>query len=307
MTLLGIGASFAGVAGCRRGDDARRATDTSRPTTATTSGVAPVVDDYGDTVRPTVRPTRIISLNPTTTEILFAIGAGSRVIGRSHWDEWPDSARLIPDLGNGIRPNVEAIVSARPDLVIVYASVDNQPVVHRLHAAGIATLSLKTDLIADFDRTTRMLGRVLGDTMRATRVADSVHATLDRVRAATASLPHPRVVWPFMYRPVMVVGGGSYLTELLAIAGATNIYGSLKEPSPIVTLEDVVRHNPDYVLRSADAAQTGPIDAAWRAVPAVRAGHVLVTRTDLVGRPSVQLGMAAVHLATVLHPGIVLQ
>jgi len=268
---------------------------------------APIVDDYGDTVRLATRPQRIVSLNPTTTEILFTMGAGTRLVGRSHWDSWPNAAHAVPDLGDGIRPNVEAILATHPDLVIVYASVDNQPAIRQLHTAGLVTLALKTDRIADFDRATRILGRVTGDSARAATVADSVHATLERVRAATGSVPHPRVVWPYMYRPVMVVGAGSYLNELLTIAGATNIYAELPEPSPIVALEDVVRRNPDYVLRSADVSQVGPLDAAWRAVPAARAGRVLITRTDIIGRPSVQLGMAAVHLASVLHPELHLQ
>jgi iron complex transport system substrate-binding protein len=248
-----------------------------------------------------------VSLNPTTTEILFTIGAGPRLVGRSHWDQWPDAAHRVPALGNAIRPNVEQLLAVHPDLVVLYASLDNDAARRRLHAAGIPTLSLKIDRINDFDRATRILGRVTGDSVRATIVADSVKATLDRVRAVTASLPHPRVVWPFAYRPVMVVGSGSYLDELITIAGAVNVYHHLPQPSPVVTMEDVVRENPDYVLRSADLAETGPLDQSWNAVPAVRAGRVLVTRTDVIARPSVQLGMAAVHLANVLHPGLDLQ
>ena len=87
-------------------------TRTSRPRAAN-------VDDFGDTVGARAsgsEPRRIVSLNPTTTEILFAIGAGSRLVGRTHWDVFPDSAIAVPDLGNGLRPNVEAVLSAHPDL-----------------------------------------------------------------------------------------------------------------------------------------------------------------------------------------------
>ncbi|MFN2400766.1 MAG: ABC transporter substrate-binding protein, partial [Gemmatimonadaceae bacterium] len=74
-------------------------------------------------------PARIVSLNPATTELLFAIGAGSRVVGRTHWDVWPDSAKLVPDLGPGLRPNVEAVLAKRPDLVIIYGSEENRAAV----------------------------------------------------------------------------------------------------------------------------------------------------------------------------------
>lgn len=265
-------------------------------------------DDYGDPIALQAHPRRIVSLNPTTTEALFAMGASAHLIGRSHWDAWPDSARLIPDLGDAIRPNVEAILAAHPDLVILYASLDNRAAAQRLRAARVNTLAFKIDRVAEFDQTVRLIGRVIGDSARAAWVADSVRNTLRRVRAATAELPHPTVVWPFAYRPVMVVGGGSYMSELLEIAGGRNIYSDLQHPSPVVTLEDVVRRNPDYVIRSIDAAQsvTQPkaLDPAWMAVPAVRAGRVLSAQASLVARPSVQMGEGAVSLARLLHPGI---
>jgi ABC-type Fe3+-hydroxamate transport system substrate-binding protein len=155
------------------------------------------------------------------------------------------------------------------------------------------------------------LGRVIGDSARGFAVADSVKRTLDRVRAATKNLPHPTVVWPFAYRPVMVVGGGSFMTQLLDIAGVRNVYADQRDPSPVVTLEDVVQRNPDYLIRSVDNTQqfTQPkdIDPAWRSVPAVRDGRLLTAPAELVSRPSVRLGEAAVVLATLLHPGLVLR
>jgi len=266
-------------------------------------------DDYGDSIDVGRRPTRVVSLNPTTTEIIFAIGASSRLVGRSQWDAWPDSARFIPNLGNALRPNVEAILAAHPDLVILYASLDNRPSAERLRAAGVATLSLKIDQIREFDRGARLIGRILGDSARGAYLADTVAATLARVRAATRSLPHPTVVWPFSYP--MVVGGGSYMSELIEIAGGQNIYASLPQPSPVVTVEDVVRRNPQYVIRSIDDVQsvTQPELSAgpWRAVPAVREGRVLSANAALAARPSVKLGQAAVELARVLHPGIALR
>jgi ABC-type Fe3+-hydroxamate transport system substrate-binding protein len=265
-----------------------------------TAGSGVLRDDYGDPIVMGASPRRIVSLNPTTTEALFAMGASAHLIGRSHWDAWPDSARRIPDLGDALRPNVEAVLAAHPDLVIVYASLDNRAATQRLRAAGVNTVAFKIDRLADFDRTTRLLGRVIGDSARAAWVADSVRSTITRVRVATARLEHPTVIWPFSYRPVMVVGGGSFMSELLDVAGGRNIYGDLPQPSPVVTLEDVVRRNPDYVIRSIDVTQsvTQPqaLDPAWTALAAVRMGRVISAPAELVARPSVRLGEAAVAL-----------
>lgn len=262
-------------------------------------------DDFGDTVAAHLRPRRIVSLSPTTTEILFAIGAGDRLVGRSRWDIWPPAARRLPALGDAIRPSVESVLAARPDLVVLYATGENRAAARALRAAGIPTLTLRIDQVRDFAAATRRIGVLVGDSARAARVVDSVLGTLRRVRAATASLTHPTVVWPVALRPPMVIGGGSFLNEILRDAGARNVYADRHDPSPVVSLEDVARRDPQLVIRSTGAdAPVGDFRAAWQAVPAVRAGRILPVPGDLVERPSVTMGMAAVQLARLLHPGL---
>ncbi len=262
-----------------------------------------VHDDFGQEVVPGAAR-RIISLSPATTEMLFAIGAGSRVIGRTSWDWYPDSARLVPDMGPGLRPNLEVVVGARPDLVILYASADNRPAADRLRSLGIAVLAIKNDSIGDLARTLRLLGIVTGDSVRPGIVADSVVATLARVRAATAGRSRPTAFWYIWDSPLITIGRGSFMSELLDIAGARNAYADAVAPSPRVTLEDVVRRNPDLVIAGPDGTRKLSTDPRWRALPAVAAGRILIADTALVARPSVRLGEAAVSLARALHPGI---
>lgn len=262
-------------------------------------------DDFSAPMTIGTAPRRIVSLNPTTTEVLFAIGAGSRLVGRSMYDAFPQAALAVPSLGAALRPNVEAIIGARPDLVVLYASQDNRAAADRLRQAGIATAALRIDSIAQFERDTRLLGRMTGDSARAAALVDSVRATLDRVRAATQSLPRPTVFFHTWDRPLITIGGGSFLNELVDIAGGRNVYADLPGPSGVVTIEDVVRRNPDFVLASPITAADIRADPRWRALPAVRAGHVLVFDTTIVGRPSATLGAAARSLADLLHPGAV--
>jgi len=271
------------------------------------SSALPERDDFGDSVvvDASHRPARIVSLNPTTTEILFAIGAGSRVVGRSTYDVFPGEAKSVTDVGMPLRPNVEAVLAVHPDLVILYASADNRPATQRFQQAGVRTLALKIDSIAQFERDTRLLGRLTGDSALAYTLVDSVAATLDRVQAATKSLPRPTVFIPTWDRPLIAIGGGSFLSQLLDIAGARNIYEDVAAPSAVVTIEDVAKRAPDYVMTSPSAAPTIGTDPKWRALSAVRQKHVLVYDTLLVGRPSVTLGAAARSLADLLHPGAV--
>lgn len=267
------------------------------------AGAAPR-DDFGFAIRvATPPPRRIVSLNPATTEILFAIGAGPRVVGRSQYDDFLKAAREVPDLGPALRPNVEAVLDAHPDLVILYGSAENRPAAERLRQAHVSVLGLRFDRIEQFERDARLLGRVTGDSARAAVLVDTIDATLARVRAATRSLPHPTVFMHAWDRPIIAIGGGSFLSQLLDIAGARNIYAAVRAPSAVVTLEDVVQRNPDFVLVSPAAASTVRSSARWQAVPAVRAGRVLVYDTLLVGRPSVTLGAAAVSLARLIHAG----
>jgi iron complex transport system substrate-binding protein len=263
-----------------------------------------LTDDFGDPVRIGQPPTRIVSLNPVTTEMLFAFGAGSRLVGRSQFDLWPDSARLVPDLGNGLQPNVEVVLGAHPDLVILYASQNDRPAAARFRAAGVSTLSLKTDHIADFRRTVQMLGEILADSARARTISDSVFRTLGRVRAATANLPRPTAFWHIWDVPLITIGSGSFMTELVDIAGGRNVYADITAPSATVSLEDVARRDPDFILAGPQGIQKIDQDRRWQIVRAVREGKVLKVDTVLVGRPGVRLGEAAVSLANLLHPGI---
>ncbi|HVF38983.1 MAG TPA: helical backbone metal receptor [Gemmatimonadaceae bacterium] len=266
---------------------------------------APESDDFGDPIVVRSTPRRIVSLNPPMVDLLFALGAGKYLVGRTHWDLSPDSARLVADLGTGIRPNVEAVLGVRPDLVILYASNDNRTAASQLRAAGVNTLSLKVDHIADFHRATRILGALIRDTLRASIVSDSVARTLERVRKATAPLERKRVFWHIWDAPLITIARGSYMNELIEIAGGSNIYGHLPDPSPSVSIEDVIKRNPDYIITGPEGAAKIKKDPRWSAMPAVKAGRIVIADTSLVGRPSVQLGQAAMALASLLHPGAV--
>jgi iron complex transport system substrate-binding protein len=261
-------------------------------------------DHFGDTIRPPARVNRIVSLTPATTEILFALGAGDRLVGRGEYDKWPDAALAVPNLGPGLRPNVEAVIAVKPDLVLLYASQDNRAAAQRLRDAGITTAAFKVDSIEQFDRTTRLLGRLIGDSARGALVADTVMRTLDSVRALTRSLPRVSVVLPVYDEPLLVIGGGSFMSQLVTIAGGRNIYDSIPQPSPAVTFEDIVRLNPDAVLIGPERAEAMRRQPKWRALRAVRAGRILVVDTSLVLRPAVRLGEGAVSLAKLLHPDL---
>jgi iron complex transport system substrate-binding protein len=205
-------------------------------------------------------------------------------------------------MGDGIRPNVEVVLSTRPDLVVLYATGDNRDAARAFRAAGIDVLSLRMNRIEEFEHATRLLGDVLGAEAAAGIIVDSVRATLERVRLATRDLERPSVFllsWP---NPLLTIGAGSFLSQLVEIAGGRNLFDDLPDPSPAVSFEEVLRRDPDVVLAGPQRLAMMRASGLWNTLPAVRGGRMLQLDTALTGRPGVRLGEAAVSIARLLHP-----
>ncbi len=307
VTYLVVASSVASSVACRSGDREAGAPGTQHAATrgATPSaGLAPAdTDDFGTPLPSDASyARRVVSLNPTATEVLFAIGAQARLVGRSAWDEFPPDAAAIPSVGNGIRPNIEAVLQQRPTLVILYATAENRAAAEAFARAGVRTMSLRVDRIAQFMSFTTRLGVAVGEVDRARALVDSVQHTLDAVRTVTSTAKRLTVVWPLWQQPVLAVGGGSYLDELLEIAGGQNVFHDLLAPSPPVSIEEIARRNPDQIVATKRTASEISAKPQWKAVPAVREQRWLHHDPVLTGRPSVVLGSAAVSLARLLHP-----
>jgi iron complex transport system substrate-binding protein len=259
------------------------------------------VDDAGDTVKAPATARRIVSLIPATTELLFAIGAGSAVIGRTAWCDYPAAAATVPNLGDGIAPNVEAVLASRPDLVILYNSAQNADVAARLRTLGIAALRLNTDSLCDFDRVGRLLGRLTGHA----RAADSVAAVFDTALAAatTAVAPprRPKVLLLVWEQPPMTIGRGSFLSELVERAGGRNLFADVTSSAGTVSIEAVASRDPDLILTTT----AGPVGFAerpeWRTVRAVRERRFLPVSGSEFNRPSPRAPAAIRELARLLR------
>lgn len=270
------------------------------------AGEVPAHDDYGQAIDYARPAQRIVSLNPTTTELLFALGAGASVVGRSRWDQWPAQARALPEVGDAIRPSVERVVALRPDLVLLYASGDNRSAAQAMAAAGLRVVALRVDRIADFERCVRALGALAGRRDAAAVALDTLRRSLEVVRAQMERVAgragRPTVFLHVWDNPLLAIGGASYLSELVDVAGGRNVYGEIDQPSPQVSFEDLARRDPAVILAGPAEVTRLVADVRWRGLRAVRDGRVLAYDTTLVSRPSLRLGEAARALARLLHP-----
>ena len=271
-----------------------------------------LTDDAGVAVTIGAPPRRIVSLIPATTELVFALGAGDRLVGRTSWCDFPAEALAVPDLGNGIGPNIEAVVAARPDLVLLYKSGSNRSAADQLRSFGIPTLELATDRMEDFDRITRLLGAALGKSeeaeslvVRTTRDLDA--ATVPSYRPdnvpspAAPSSSRPTVFILAWDRPPMTLGRGSFLSEILERAGARNLFDDLATSSAPISIEAVASRDPDFILVTGTGEPVIAGRVEWRVVPAVRARRFLRIDGSEFNRPSPRIGGAVRKLAAELR------
>ncbi len=246
---------------------------------------------------PTAR--RIVSLLPSFTEILFDIGAGDRVVGRTTWCDYPPAVLAVPSVGDGLPPNIEAVAARTPDLVVLYNSGPNVTAAKQLERIGIRTVLLDLNRLEDLAPAARTLGRLTG----REEIADSLAAAMDSL----AARPPPRaiasiafVVWD---NPPIVIGRGSYLHQIAALAGARNVFADLAAPSAQVSLETIAARNPDWIAVLADSTVLPGFAKRpeWQAVRAVRDRRFLLLPGSLFGRPGPRSVQAVAELQRLLR------
>ena len=261
---------------------------------------AGLVDDVGTPVKLSATPRRVVSLIPATTELVFALGAGALLVGRTVWCDYPAEATDVPNLGNGIEPNVEAVVATRPDLVLLYNSASNRVAASRFRALGIPTLQLTTDRMADLDRITRLLGSILDRREVAEALITRTAQSLRAARDAAVRTTRPSIFILAWDRPPMTLGSGSFLSEILDYAGARNLFDDLAASSAPISIEAVATRDPDFVLTTTDREPAVANQAEWRAVGAVREKRFLRVQGSEFNRPSPRIAAAVRQLSDAL-------
>lgn len=298
IVVAGLLLALAGVAGAEG--------DVARPAAPTPSDTVTVTDDLDRRVTLPAPARRIVSLVPAATEILFALGAGDRLVGRTRYGVHPEAARRVPSVGEGVRPSTELVVARNPDLVILYAGEANRSTVREFERLDLRTLAMEHDTFGDLYRAIERLGTVTGRTERAAWLIERIHCEISAVGSAVAGAPRPRVYYDVWGDPPITVGSDSYLDSLVAVAGGENVFGDLPGPSPRVSLEAIVARDPDVVVwprtgSSAEGSRPGE-RAGWKSLEAVAAGEVRSVDGDLLHRLGPRIGDAARELAAALHP-----
>ena len=263
-----------------------------------------IVDDAGDSIRLAQPVRRIVSLSPATTELVFALGAGDRLVGRTRWCDYPPAARAVPSVGDGLPPNIESVLAQAPDLVLLYRSPQNAAALARFRAAGIAAVQLGIDHLADVPRLARLLGPAVGRGGTGDSLAAAFEAGVAAAAARAATQPvagRPRVLLLAGDQPPIAIGAGSFQSEIVALAGGRNLFADLTVPSATVSIEVIAARDPDLVLVTDSGLPAIAGRPEWAAVPAVRARRFVRLVTPVFSRPSPRAMEAVAELRAALE------
>jgi iron complex transport system substrate-binding protein len=262
---------------------------------------------------PNRTPQRIISLIPATTEMLFAMGAGNRLVGVGNYDRFPPEVSRLPKVGGLLYPDVERVISLKPDLVIVYAT--QADLKRQLERAQIPMFDYSHRGLPDILETMRGLGERIGMKAGADAAAARVQQQLDATRARVASLPRPKTLLVFgreqgTIRRVNASGGLGFLHDVLELAGGSDVLGDLRQQSVDLSTEMIITRAPEAIieLHYGDPLPPARLEAerrVWNAlasVPAVKTGRVHLLVGDEFVVPGPRIAVAADRFARTLHP-----
>lgn len=286
--------------------------DESAPFTAVDSreGVSkPALAIVKSEVLPT-HPARIISLAPNVTEILFALGAGERVVGATRYCDYPAEANAIPRVGGMLDPDFEAMMAARPDLVTGVMDGSDQRLVARLDQANIPYIFFKMDTLNETYAGIREIGRVIGLDQKGESAARELEDRLTTLslsyKKALQNRSTPlKVLLVYDHQPVVVAGPGTFGHELISLAGARNALDDDAKSYPVLDIEMVMRLNPDVIVDATLSRSSEEVEHFWKRYPSLKAvseGGIARFGDPLLMRPGPRLPLALGLIGDALTP-----
>lgn len=243
---------------------------------------------------------------PSVTEIVFALGAGDRLVGVSAHCDHPPAARHIERVGTFLQPDIERILAKRPDLVIAVPSPENRRAVERIAEFGLAVRVVRPEKIEEVFQAVETIAADLDVGTTGAKLVAEIRAEIAAIERRVAGRTPPRVLMVVGRRPLIAVGAGTYQDELIARAGGFNVAATSGEPWPHLSLERVVIDAPEVIVDTG----MGPSDADesiefWKplaTIPAVRDERIVgAGRLDLL-RPGPRIGEALEAMARFIHP-----
>lgn len=249
-------------------------------------------------------PSRVISMAPSVSEMLYALGLGDRIVGLSDFCQVPEGIAAPARIGGLINPDLERIVSLKADLVVATTSGNYVEDIDRIGALGIPVYTCDTPSVEDVLATIMTLGRIAGAEDAARSLEESLRARLAAVRRRVSGSARPRVLFIIWGDPILAPGRGAFISDALSLAGAASISADASARWTEFDLEQVLAARPEVILTVPDNrtfAESLPSRPEWATVPAVHEGRVHVV-SDAIQQPGPRIVDGIEEIAAILHP-----
>jgi iron complex transport system substrate-binding protein len=264
-----------------------------------------IVDDLGRTV--TIRSSeRIVSIGPSCTETLYALGLGNRIIGVDRYSDYPPEVIQKQKISNWWNPDPEEVAALNPD--VVFYSVGNPTAVEALEKAGLTVVALRPRTINDIFKNIKLVGKITGKIEEAESLVSALSRRIDDIKARVGNTTiKPKVYMETWYPPPWTWGPGSWGHQIIELAGGVNVFGDAKTAYVKTTDEEVIARNPDIIISLTGAMHYASLDdfrkrPGWSVIKAVAEGRVYMLDENLFVRPGPRIVDGLEALARILHP-----
>lgn len=304
--MISIVLALALLSGCSPKEEAKEVTQETPSETPDTTGIS-LLDDFGNEVKLEGPAQRIISLAPSNTEILFAIGAGDRVIGVTTFDDYPEEVLEIEKIGDFNGMNLERIIELEPDLVISYGEGITEET-QRLVEAGIQIAGFEPESIEEILETIERIGLLTGNSSEAEALSQEMLEKEAELIDKVKGLESKKVFYEIWHEPLMAAGPGSFVDQLILLAGGVNVAGDAESEYPQFDLEQLIERNPQVYLtandlpeKTADSIKERP---GYENIDAIMNGQIYLLDGNIMSRPGPRIIEALEILIKAIHPEI---
>jgi len=250
-------------------------------------------------------PKSVVSLAPSVTETLFALGLGDRLVGVTNYCDYPPEALKVPKIGDFISPNIEAIMAKRPDLVIGVSGATDLQKTKELERLGLKVVLVSAANLNEITNSMKSIAGLLGNEAAGKRLVMKINAQVSEVKKRVEPAPRRPVLLLVGIRPLIAVGGKNFIDELITLAGGTNIAGYAGQPWLNLPDEYVVAKAPQVIIEAGMGSEREASSKRWedlKSIPAVRQGRIYSYPSDKILRPGPRFGEALEELARLIHP-----
>ena len=264
------------------------------------------VDDLGRKIFLAKAPRRVVSLAPSITEILYALGLNDEIVGVTEFCDYPQEAKQKAKIGYA-QPNIEAIVTLEPDLVLAPRAFLRADLLAKLEQLKVTTFVVDPESFEEIPSRIQTVGRILNRSTAADGVAMAMRQRIAAIRTKMEAVARVRVLYVLNSQPLITVGPGSYIHQVINVAGGSNIASQATVPYPHLNMEAVLKEDPEIIVFPIGKAEGISLAEQqewlrWTSLSAVKQGRLHQISADILNRPGPRIVEGLETLARIIHP-----